>query len=104
MKKSRDKKNIKYKVGDILEVKTFAGPSVYKKVLRKINSRTKWTSLADSRKKELVEVNGFEGCFTRRKDLYSLKKCSVPYSGKEKLSKTESFTFDWQIIRVIKKV
>tara|TARA_Y100000034_G_scaffold128583_1_gene183481 strand:- start:520 stop:861 length:342 start_codon:yes stop_codon:yes gene_type:complete len=99
----RRKKAIKYNVGDVLEVKTFAGPIIQKRVLKKIHTKTKWGSLSAHNKKEIIEVKGFEGCFVRRKDLYALKEACVPYSGKEKLSKTESFTFDWEIIRIIRK-
>jgi hypothetical protein len=102
VKKAKNK-TFKYNVGDILEVQTFAGPKIHKKVLRKVHTTSKWQSLSDKRKKDTVEVKGFEGCFVRRKDLYSLKKHCVPYSGKEKLSKTESFTYDWQIIRIVRK-
>jgi hypothetical protein len=48
-------------------------------------------------------VKGFEGSFVRRKDLYALREMCVPYTGKEKLSKTKSFTFDREIIRMIKE-
>ena len=53
--------------------------------------------------KEIIEVKGFYGCFVRRKDLYALKKSCIPYTGKEKLNKTEGFTFDWHILRVVKR-
>tara|TARA_B100000131_G_scaffold168602_1_gene162996 strand:+ start:12713 stop:13027 length:315 start_codon:yes stop_codon:yes gene_type:complete len=96
------KKNISYDVGDILEVNTFAGVKIYKKVIKKVQTKSLWTSLSDSSKKDEVEVRGFEGCFVRRSDLYALKKMSVPYSGKEKLSKTISWTYDGQIIRKVK--
>ena len=92
---------VKYKNGDILEVNTFAGVAIYQKVLKKIRKESKWTSFLDSNKKDIVKVSGFEGCFVRRKDLYALKKQSVPYNGKEKLSKTISWTYDHQIIRVV---
>jgi len=98
-----NKKTVEYSVGDILEVETFAGPKIHKKVLRKIHTTSKWSALSGGRKKDTVEVKGFEGCFVRRKDLYSLKKSCVPYTGKEKLNKTESFTYDWQVIRIVKK-
>lgn len=97
MKKSKDQ-NIEYKVGDILNVKTFAGPVVKQKVLRKINRKSKWTSLSDSKKKEIVEVNGFEGCFVDKRDIIELKNHCVPYTGKEKPSEVESFTFDYHIV------
>jgi hypothetical protein len=94
---------IKYKVGDVLEVETFAGPRIHKKVLDKVHTKTEWTSLTDSDKKEIVEVKGFDGCFVRREDLHALKKACVPYTGKEKLSKTNSWTYDDQIIKIIKR-
>ena len=88
------KVTIEYSVGDILEVETFAGPKVHKKVLALIDRKTEWSG-------DTIHVKGFEGRFVRRKDLYSLKKQCVPYSGKEKLTETKSFTYDWQILRVI---
>ncbi len=94
---------IKYKVGDVLEVETFAGIKIYKRVVEKITKESKWTSLTDSSKKDIVKVSGFEGCFVRRKDLYALKEHSVPYSGKENMSKTISWTYDHQIIRLIRR-
>lgn len=102
-KTTRKRKNVQYNVGDILEVKTFAGPKIHTKVLKKIHTKSKWSSLSDKKKKDIVEVKGFYGCFVRRKDLYALKKACVPYTGKEKLNKTESFTFDWHILRVVKR-
>jgi hypothetical protein len=96
--KARKKtKKIRYKVGDIVEVETFAGPNIYQKVKKKINRTTKWKTMED------VTVEGFDGVFVRRKDLYSLKKACVPYTGKEKLKDTESFSFDWQILKIIKR-
>lgn len=89
------KKNIKYKVGDTLKVETFAGPTIYQKVISIINRESKFGN-------EVVLVKGFEGRFVRRSDLYALKKHSVPYSGKEKLSDCISFTYDYQIISKIK--
>ena len=95
--------NIKYKAGDVLEVETFAGVKIHKKVLKKINKESEWTSLTDRNKKDIIKVSGFEGCFVRRKDLYALKEQSVPYSGKENMSKTISWTYDHQIIRLIRR-
>ena len=93
----KNKKLIKYNVGDIIEVESFAGPKVYKKVLEKVKQASEYSSL------ERVVVNGCWGNFVRRKDLYALKKHCVPYTGKEKLSKTKSFSYDWQVVRVVKK-
>ena len=90
-------KKISYKVGDTLEVKTFAGPKVYKKVTSTVDRRTEWSS------GDVTIVKGFEGSFERRKDLVKLKQSCVPYTGREKLKDTRSFTYDWQIIRVVKK-
>jgi hypothetical protein len=94
-KGSKKKKKITYKVGDILEVKTFAGPKIYKKVKNIINRESEWTTLGK------IKIEGFEGSFVRRKDLYALKKSCVPYTGKEKLKDTISFTYNSQIIRVV---
>jgi len=93
----KTKNNISYQVGDILEVKTAAGPKVYKKVKKIIDRVTEWQD------GEVIHLKGFEGSFVRRKDLYALKKMCVPYTGKEKLSNTNSFTFNWEILRIIKK-
>jgi len=91
------KKKINYKKGDVLLVETFAGPEIYQKVIEKVNTTSEWSTF------DSITVKGFSGVFTRRKDLLALKKRSVPYTGKEKLSKTESFTYDFQILKVIKK-
>ena len=88
--------NIKYNKGDTLKVKTFAGPEIYTKVKKIVNYKS---SIGG----EEVHVIGFEGALVRRKDLISLKKACVPYSGNEKLSKCISFTYDYQIIKVIKR-
>ena len=93
---TKKKNKIKYNVGDILEVETFAGPKIHKKVIKKVNKSSVWSN-------ETINVVGFEGCFVRRKDLLALKKNSVPYTGKEKPSKTISWTYDWQIIKVIRR-
>ena len=87
---------IKYSVGDVLEVKTFAGPNIHKRVSRIFDYKSKIGG-------EEIRVVGFEGSFVRRKDLYALKKSSVPYKGDEKLSKCMSITYDWQIIKTIKR-
>jgi hypothetical protein len=92
-----EKKQIKYNIGDVLEVQTAAGPKVHKRVTKLINTTTKYTHLGT------LTVRGFEGSFVRRKDLYALKKRSVPYSGKEKLKDTMSFTFDREILRVVRR-
>jgi hypothetical protein len=90
-------KKIHYVVGDILEVETFAGPKVYKKVSKIIDSVTKWAD-GDS-----THLKGFEGSFVRRKDLYALRERHVPYTGMEKLSGTSSFTFDRSVVRAVKR-
>ena len=92
---TKKSKKIKYNVGDVFLVKSFAGPEVYKKVLKKIN-RT--TTMFDKE----INVRGFEGCFTRKKDILALKNESVPYTGKEAPSKCISFVYDWQIIKKIR--
>tara|TARA_A100001011_G_scaffold396794_1_gene495839 strand:- start:4671 stop:4943 length:273 start_codon:yes stop_codon:yes gene_type:complete len=88
-------KKIKYEVGDILLVSSFAGPKVYKKVLKKINKEFTLIGKKDT-------LVGFEGCFVRRKDLIALKKMCVPYTGKEKLRDQISFVYDFQILKKIK--
>jgi hypothetical protein len=90
---------ISYEIGDLLEVESFAGPKIYKRVTELVNETTKYKS------KHLgtITVKGFWGVLTRRKDLLALKKACVPHSGKEQLSKCRSFTYDWAILRVVKK-
>lgn len=87
---------IKYEIGDVLEVETFAGINILTKVKKIVDKKSK---LGDDE----ISVKGFEGSFVRRKDLISLKKRSVPYTGKEALKDTLSFTYDFQIVRLIKK-
>ena len=96
MPSRNSKSGIVYKSGDVLEVKTFAGPKVYQRVNNIFDYKTKISG-------EEVHVKGFEGTFTRRKDLYALKKSCVPYRGDEKLNKCVSFTYDYQIVRVVKR-
>tara|TARA_R110000824_G_scaffold285360_1_gene473560 strand:+ start:88 stop:402 length:315 start_codon:yes stop_codon:yes gene_type:complete len=92
-------KDISYEIGDILEVESFAGPKIYKRVTELVNNTTKYKS------KHLgtITVKGFWGVLTRKKDLIALKRACVPHTGKEKLSKCRSFTYDWAILRVVKK-
>ncbi len=94
-----DSSEVKYEVGDIVQVETFAGPKVYKKVVKKIDTTTSYKSdfLGD------IRVKGFDGVFTRKKDILALKRMCVPYSGRERPSKVQSFTYDWQIIKIVKK-
>jgi hypothetical protein len=96
-KRKKKKKLVKYNVGDTIEVESFAGPRIYQKVLEKVKSVSEYSSLGK------IVVKGCWGRLVRRKDLYALKKHCVPYTGKEKLSKTKSFSYDWQVIRVVKK-
>jgi len=97
---TKKRKKISYKVGDILEVESFAGPKVYKKVTELVEKTTEYKS----EHLGTITVRGFWGSLTRRRDLQALKKNCVPYTGKEKLSKTRSFTYDWQILRVVKRL
>jgi hypothetical protein len=92
----KDLRKIKYRIGDVLEVHTFAGPIIHQRVKKTFDYKTKIGG-------EEINVRGFEGSFVRRKDLYALKKSCVPYSGDEKLSKCISFTYDNQIIKIIKR-
>ena len=92
-------KKIKYSVGDIILCKTFAGPIIKQKVLKKVNRLSGLKSDKDAG----VRVVGFEGCFIRRSDLSKLRDACVPYTKKDKPSKCISFTYDWQIIKVVSK-
>ena len=87
---------IDYQIGDVLEVETFAGVNILTKVKKMINKKSKLGE-------EEIIVKGFEGSFVRRKDLISLKKRSVPYTGKEVLKDTISFTYDSQIVKLINR-
>jgi len=96
---TKRRKKVRYSIGDIIEVESFAGPKVYKRVTELVNRTTKYKS------KHLgtITVRGFWGVLTRRKDLVALKKSCVPYTGKEKLSNCRSFSYDWSILRVVKR-
>jgi len=96
-KRKKKTKLVKYSVGDTIEVESFAGPRVYQKVLEKVKRTSEYSSIGK------VVVSGCWGKFVRRKDLHALKKHCVPYTGKEKLSKTKSFSYDWQVVRVVKE-
>ena len=89
-------KNLGYKVGYVMLVKTFAGPTIHTRVKNIIDYKTKIGG-------EEVHVKGFEGVFTRRKDILALKKASVPFTGNEKPSSCVTFTYDNQIVKVIRK-
>jgi len=97
--KKKKRKKIVYNVGDIIEVDSFAGPKIYKRVTELVNETSKYKS------KHLgtINVRGCWGVLIRRKDLMALKRACVPYTGKEKLSKCRSFTYEWSILRDVKK-
>jgi|TARA_R110001583_G_scaffold16234_3_gene66098 hypothetical protein len=92
-------KKIKYSVGDIILCKSFAGPEVKLRVINKVNRLSGLKADNDSG----VKLLGFEGCFVSRSDMMKLKDACVPYSKKDKPSACISFTYDWQIIRVVSK-
>ena len=81
--KPSSKAALKYKVGDIIETSTFAGPKVHIKVSKLVDRKSSWNSLDSKDSKDIVHVKGFYGHFVRRKDILALKKAAVPYTGKE---------------------
>lgn len=101
--KPLSKATLKYKVGDIVETSTFAGPKVHIKVSKLVDRKSSWNSLDSKDSKDIVHVNGFYGHFVRRKDVLALKKAAVPYTGKERPKDVEGFTFDWQVTKIIKR-
>ena len=75
---------MKYKVNDIVLVKSFAGPQVYVKLKKRINSKNGW------------DADGWDAIIIYNKDVDALRKKGVPY---KKNKKPMVFVFDWQMIK-----
>jgi len=76
---------MKYKVGDVVLVESFAGPEVWVKLKKRI-----------LKPKDFWGANGWDAQMIYKKDVNSLRKNGVPY---QKDSKPVVFVFDWQIIK-----
>ena len=82
------KKPRRIRVGDVYEVKTYAGVRVYQKVIGFCAGDPKGEDY-------------FEACLTRPEDVAALKDASVPYTGKEDPSECVGTLFRHQIIKKI---
>jgi len=76
---------MKYKVGDIVLVESFAGPKV-------------WTRLKERllKPKDFWGADGWNAQIIHKKDVDILRAHGVPYKKKEK---PIVFVFDWHIIK-----
>ena len=80
---------MKYKVGDIVLVESFAGPKVYVKLKKRVLKPKKgWGA------------DGWDAQLIYKKDVDNLRKNGVPY---KKDDKPIVFIFDWQIIKKRKR-
>jgi len=79
--------------------KSFAGPDISMRVLSKVDRPSTLKQDMD----DGIRLQGFWGCLTSKKDQMALIDSGVPYDRKEKLGDCESFVFDWQIIKVLKR-
>ena len=77
--------NMKYKVGDVVLVDSFAGP--------KVRVRLKERLL---KPKDFWGADGWNAQLIYKKDVDSLRQSGVPYKKDEK---PMVFVFDWQIIK-----
>jgi hypothetical protein len=76
---------MKYKINDIVFVKSFAGPNVFVR----LKKRT-------LKQKNIWSADGWEANIIYKKDINQLIKSGVPYKrGKQ----PRVFVFDWQIIK-----
>jgi len=75
---------VKYKKNDVVLVKSFAGPNVKVRLLKRVvPEKNQWGA------------TGWEATIIYKKDVEKLIKHGVPYA---KNSKPEVWVFDWQII------
>jgi hypothetical protein len=80
---------MKYKAGDVVLVKSFAGPSVH------VRLKTRPDKIENG-----WGADGWDARVIYKKDIDSLIKSGVPYKrGKQPLV----FVFDWQIIKIKRK-
>ena len=77
-------KKTKYKVGDIILVKSFAGPEVHVRLKKRTTSIKGWGA------------DGWHATIIYKKDIDALRKKGVPYKKNEK---PIVFVFDWEIIK-----
>ena len=76
---------MKYKVGDVVLVESFAGPEVYVRLKKRLLKPKKgWGA------------DGWDAQIIYKKDVDSLRKSGVPY---KKGEKPIVFVFDWQMIK-----
>jgi len=76
---------MKYKVGNTVLVKSFAGPRVYVKLKKRI-----------LKPKDGWGADGWDAQLIYKKDVDSLRKSGVPY---KKDTKPMVFVFDWHILK-----
>ena len=74
-----------YKKGDIVLVKSFAGPQVYVKLLKRVE-----------KPKDYWGADGWEAVLYRKEDADKLRKAGVPYPQK---GKHEVWVYDEAIIK-----
>ena len=79
---------MKYKVGDIVLTKSFAGPTVWVRLKKRI-----------LKPKDFWGADGWEAQMIYKKDVDKLIKNGVPY---EKGTKPVVWIFDYQIVKKIK--
>jgi len=76
---------MKYKIGNIVLVESFAGPRVYVKLIKRIlKPKNGWGA------------NGWDAQLIYKKDVDKLRKNGVPY---KKDTKPLVFVFDWHILK-----
>jgi hypothetical protein len=76
---------MKYKVGDIVLVESFAGPKVYVRLKKRI-----------LKPKKFWGANGWDAQIIYKKDVDNLRRHGVPY---KKGIKPIVFVFDWHLIK-----
>jgi|TARA_Y100000296_G_scaffold74274_1_gene92610 hypothetical protein len=76
---------MKYKVGDVVFVESFAGPKVQVRLKERI-----------LKPKDFWGADGWNAQLIYKKEVNSLRKNGVPY---KKDSKPVVFVFDWQMIK-----
>ena len=76
------------RVGDVYEVKTFAGARVHQKVLGFYDG-------------DPTGKDYFKACLLRSEDVLALKEASVPYTGKEEPTECVGTMYRFQIIKKI---
>jgi len=76
---------MKYKVGDVVLVESFAGPKVQVRLEERL-----------LKPKDFWGADGWDAQLIYKKDVDSLRKNGVPY---KKDSKPVVFVFDWQMIK-----